>query len=170
MTQKKPKTEKSEFITRKTVISNTPNYSDIAETLKNSDLLDRANVKTQLYLDLDNLSTKEIKTKSLSNGEVGYMPLDHELFHLLSNVVIGKNLNIMMFFRDGSSVKLAPEKWGTDSNLKELLINHDFLFNYYDLNVSNLVNDLKKISYSTLILPEYTQFWIPFLPIIPANQ
>lgn len=144
-------------------------FEQIRTAAANKGLLDSAMPKIQLLFDENKLPVKQINIVNVNDGTESYIPLDNELFHLLSSVVIGKNGDITMVFRDATSLQIAPANWAANQEAKETLFQNGFDFYYENLDLKALSNALQSLSSSIVDTKEYIQYWIVFLPIIKKD-
>lgn len=144
-------------------------FEQIRTAAANKGLLDNAMPKIQQLFDDDKLPVKQINIVNVNDGTESYIPLDNELFHLLSAVVIGENGDITMVFRDTTSLQIAPSNWAANQEAKETLLQNGFDFYYEALDLKALSNALQSLSSSIVDTKEYIQYWIVFLPIIKKD-
>lgn len=151
--------------------SNSSVYEMIKESAATATLIEKSQVQVKLSSNIDNFSLKKINLRSLSDNSNNFISLDHELFHLLGIVVIGKNLDIIFFFRDGTKLQIAPQNWlNADDNISKTLINNGYLYSYSeDFNIEMFAKEIHSISSYTSVNEKYTEYWIEFLPIQPND-
>lgn len=153
-------------------VENSKIYNMIKESAATATLIEKTQVQVKLSSEIDNFTLKKIDLIDLTNSSSNYISLDHELFHLLGIVVIGKNLDIILFFRDGTKLQIAPANWvkGNNEQTKQQLINSNYLYTYTDeFDINQFSNEIHSISSYTSVNDNYSEYWIEFLPIQPSN-
>ena len=129
--------------------------------------IENAGVHTQLHQNLSEFETKIVNLRSIKNNKRSHISLNSRFFHLLSYAVIGKDLDLIFGFFDGTQLRLAPESWigSATQEVKNELSKNDYKYYYSSLDLEQLEKDLHSISSYVLDNDQFIQFWIPYFPI-----
>ena len=149
--------------TSSTILSEIESATSIAELIEQ---VYQTQVDTHPH-NFDQLPVEKINLINLEEGtDNSYLPLDQELFHTVDSVMIGEYQDILIIFRDGTPLHLAPKAWLTNADAKELLINQKYEFAYTDLDMKDFQDVLTTVSSTIINNSKYTQYMIDFLPIL----
>lgn len=113
--------------------------------------------------DLAKLPLNKLSLFSIDDNSEAYIPLNTILLNHLGSVVIGKELYILLLFRDGKIIQIAPKSWLSQ---KDNLKNNGFNYYYDKLDMTKLLTTLKKLSASITPSDKFTEFWLKYAPII----
>lgn len=142
-------------------------YSRIQEAASAATFIEKTQVHVKLRAAIDNLPLREINVVDLTDGSESYILLDSMFFHLLGFATIGKNLDIVLMFRDGTQMQIAsPKMLSVDNNeeVKQYLIKNNYTFAYKD--IKKLADCFKQLSSYVFCNEQITQYYIEFLPVI----
>lgn len=148
--------------------------TDLSETFKAAEWL-IANNRESVYLEnqFNNMVVKKILLTSIEDNSESYIPLDRKTFHLLRTIIIGNDTEMYFIFNDSNSLSIAPKHW-LDSDVDiEVLKKNNYKYVYHDLDLQQLVNDLKpfiaeKVN-GVVSGQKYMQLWFKYIPIAPAK-
>lgn len=114
--------------------------------------------------DLAKIPLKKITVYSTKDDSEFYIPLNSVLFNMLGSVVIGKSLYLLLIFRNGKTITIAPYDWMKSD--KNAVIQQGFQYYYTDLDLSSLKTTLQIMSGSITPTDKYTEFWLKYMPAI----
>ena len=83
---------------------------------------------------------------------------------MLGSVVIGKSLYLLLIFRNGKTITIAPYDWMKSD--KNAVIQQGFQYYYTDLDLSSLKTTLQIMSGLITPTDKYTEFWLKYMPAI----
>lgn len=144
-------------------------YSRIQEAASAATFIEKTQVHVKLRAAIDSLPIRKINVVDLTDGSENYILLDSMFFHLLGFATIGKNLDIVLMFRDGTQMQIAsPKMLSVDNNeeVKQYLIKNNYTFAYKDIDIKKLADCFKQLSSYVFCNEQITQYYIEFLPVI----
>lgn len=146
-------------------------FKKIQEAAATATYIEETKVHVKLSANIDKLPTKQIDVLSLEDNSQSYIPLDAEFFHLLGFAVIGKNLDVILTFRDGTELRIAPESFlknkdKDEAAVKKTLLANNYNYVYQNVDIEKLGASLKMLSSHVFNTDKYSQYWIEFLPMI----
>ena len=107
---------------------------------------------------------KAISLTNLENSKESNLILDDEFFHQLASLVLGKNLELMFIFRNGVSLKIAPNSWISDVSLEDVL-EAGFDFCYDADEIDKITEEMENWGGTSYVVQDYIQYWFPFRPL-----
>ena len=148
--------------------------ADLNEIFQASEWL-IANARENVYLDnqFNNMVVKKVLLTNIEDNSENYIPLDRKTFHLLRTLIIGNDSELYFIFNDSNSLSIAPKHWlDSDVNI-EALKEHNYKYAYHDLDLKQLLTDLKpfvaeKVN-GVVGGQKYMQLWFKYVPIAPAK-
>lgn len=144
-------------------------FQTIRTAASTATFIEKAGIHVQLHNNLKKLVTKKIELRSVRHNRPSSISLDDRFFHLLSNVVIGKNLDIIFCFFDGTMLRIAPNDWVKKGiQIRKELYKNGYRYAYTrQLNIEQLQRDLHSMSAYVIDNAQFVQYWIPYYPIQP---
>lgn len=112
---------------------------------------------------LISLPVNKITVFDIADHTESYIPFNSILLNHLGSLVIGKELYIILVFRNGQIIQLAPKSW---VNTNHPLTNSGFHYYYDNLDMDRFLQTLKQLSVSITSTERFTEFWLKYAPII----
>lgn len=143
-------------------------YTKVKESVTTAEWLKKANsFAIETSKEIKNLKIKRIKLLSLEDESKSSILLDDLLLHYLASIIVGKNLDIFLIFRDTTIISIAPNKWLESNNIsKTYLLNNGYKYSYENLDVNLLIESLKPFCAAASVTNQTTQLWLKFVPIL----
>lgn len=143
-------------------------YSKVKESVTTAEWLRKANsFAVETSKKIKELPVKRIKLLSLEDNSKSSILLDDLLLHYLASIIIGKNLDIFLIFRDTTIITIAPSKWLESNNIsKKYLLDNGYKYSYESLDIQLLIESLKPFCSASSVTDQTTQLWLKFVPIL----
>ncbi|KWU07397.1 hypothetical protein, partial [Lactobacillus crispatus] len=163
-------------------------YQRITSAIKTRDFVERMNqIEIALNTNLKNLPCKRLNLIMLQNGAIqkvnGSIPHDQKFhmnlesglfFQSFSRVVIGKYMDISLIPRVTPSItkpvknlNICPESWTKDNKYKDLIIQGNYQYCYYNTDMEKFIESLKRFTFDVMDLGTAKIFELLQIPVMP---
>lgn len=164
-------------------------YQRITSAIKTRDFVERMNqIEIALNTNLKNLPCKRFNLIMLQNGAIqkvnGSIPHDQKFhmnlesglfFQSFSRVVIGKYMDISLIPRvtvnnqtkPVKNLNICPESWTKDNKYKDLIIQGNYQYCYYNTDMEKFIESLKRFTFDVMDLGTAKIFELLQIPVMP---
>lgn len=164
-------------------------YQRITSAIKTRDFVERMNqIEIALNTNLKNLPCKRLNLIMLQNGAIqkvnGSIPHDQKFhmnlesglfFQSFSRVVIGKYMDISLIPRvtvnnqtkPVKNLNICPESWTKDNKYKDLIIQGNYQYCYYNTDMEKFIESLKRFTFDVMDLGTAKIFELLQIPVMP---
>ena len=141
-------------------------FNQIREAASTATFIENAGIHVKLRKNLSSLHVKKLTLFNIKDSHKSFIKLDSRFFHLLSYALIGKNLDIIFCFFDGTELRIAPSRWIKNGNaIHQELIKNNYTLYYNNLDVPKFQNAMHSMSAYVIDNPEFIQYWMPYYPL-----
>lgn len=164
-------------------------YQRITSAIKTRDFVERMNqIEIALNTNLKNLPCKRLNLIMLQNGAIqkvnGSIPHDQKFhmnlesglfFQSFSRVVIGKYMDVSLIPRvtvnnqtkPVKNLNICPESWTKDNKYKDLIIQGNYQYCYYNTDMEKFIESLKRFTFDVMDLGTAKIFELLQIPVMP---